>query len=276
VELPARLVDEWRDEEGWLNELPHLVSECAEQWNLTLERPFDTPHSLVVPAGEVVLKLNAPSHFEADHEADALARWDGRGAVRLLARDDDRRAFVCERCRPGLPLSTADADGGAVVCELVSSLAQVLDGPHPYRTLAAESERWSEEVPAQYELAGRPFEQSLLDAALDVYRTVDTSAHALVNQDLHADNILRAQRLPWLVIDPKPVAGERELNGVGLLRNADSRASVRRWLDALAELGLDRERLRGWGVAHALAWGWDERHGFADWSVESARQVLAA
>ena len=66
-------------------------------------QPFDTPRSLVVPAGGAVLKLNAPSHFEADHEADALACWDGRGAVRLLARDDERRALLLERCVPGRP-----------------------------------------------------------------------------------------------------------------------------------------------------------------------------
>ncbi len=61
----------------------------------------------------------------------------------------------------------------------------------------------------------------------------------LVNQDLHGGNVLRAEREPWLVIDPKPLVGERELEASGLLRNADD---VSRWLDALAELGLDRER----------------------------------
>jgi streptomycin 6-kinase len=31
---------------------------------------------------------------------------------------------------------------------------------------------------------------------------------------------------------------------------------VGRRLDRLsADLGLDRERMRGWGIAHALAWG---------------------
>jgi streptomycin 6-kinase len=75
----------------------------------------------------------------------------------------------------------------------------------------------------------------------------------LVNQDLHGGNVLRAEREPWLVIDPKPLVGEREIDGVGLLRNAGSRTSVRRWLDAFGELGLDRERAHGWGVAHAIA-----------------------
>jgi streptomycin 6-kinase len=42
---------------------------------------------------------------------------------------------------------------------------------------------------------------------------------------------------------------------------ADSQPEVRlrRRLDQLAaELALDRERMRGWGIAHALAWGPDE------------------
>ena len=74
---------------------------------------------------------------------------------------------------------------------------------------------------------------------------------------------------------PDPLVGEREIDGVGLLRNADSRTSVRRWLDAFGELGLDRERARGWGVAHALAWAWDADTGWSAWSVEAARRILA-
>ena len=58
-----------------------------------------------------------------------------------------------------------------------------------------------------------------------------------------------------------------------LLRNA---GSVSRWLDVLASIGLDRERARGWGVAHNLAWAWDERHGWLDEHVEEARRVLRA
>ena len=113
----------------------------------------------------------------------------------------------------------------------------------------------------------------LLDVALDVYRTVDRSSTHLVNQDLHGGNVLRAARQPWLVVDPKPVAGERELEASGLLRNADD---VSRWLDVLADVGFDRERARGWGVAHNLAWAWDEDRGWVEQHVEEARRVLNA
>ena len=228
-----------------------------------------------------MLKVNAPSHFEADHEAEALARWAGAGAVRLVARDDARRAFVCERCRPGTRLWDAGVDEPAVLAELLPRLLLDQRQRHPFRLLADEAERWAEAVPMRYKLAGRPFEPRLIDFAVDVFRSADRSAAFLVNQDLHGGNVLQAEREPWLVIDPKPLVGERELDGVGLLRNAAFRgdsavAWTRRWLDVLEDLGLDRERLRGWGVAHALAWGWDDETGWSRRSVAAARTILAA
>jgi streptomycin 6-kinase len=234
----------------------------------------DTPHSLVIPAGKAVLKLNAPPHYEADFEADALEHWDGEGAVRLLARDDARRALLVERCVPGTRLWDADVDEEDVVAGLLPRLWRPPADAHPFRSLADEAAHWAEDVPQAYERFGRPFEQQLVDYAVAFFRDAerDHLEQVVVNQDLHGGNVLRAEREPWLVIDPKPLVGERELDGVGLLRNA---ASPRRWLDLLAGLGLDRERLRGWGAAHALAWGWDES-GWSERSVATARAILAA
>lgn len=278
MRLPQALVNEWRHEPDWLAALPRLSAECAEHWNLELEEPIDTPHSLVVPAADVVLKLNAPSHFEADHEADALVRWAGNGAVRLIARDDGRRAFLCERCQPGSRLWDAAVDAEDVVAELLPRLSIEVSQPQPFRHLADEAARWAEDVQHRYDVGDRPFERALLELALEVFASTDTRDGYLVNQDLHGGNVLRAEREPWLVIDPKPLVGERELDAVGLLRNAASEgeAAVRRWLDVLAELGLDQERARGWGVAHALAWGWSDDDGWADEHVLAARTIAAA
>ena len=280
MRIPRELAEAWRHEPDWLEDLPRLAAECSEMWDLRLELPLDTPRSLVIPAGKAVLKLNAPSHFEADHEAEALARWAGAGAVRLLASDYARRALLCERCRPGTRLQDALVDETTVVAELLPRLVLEPETPHPFRLLADEARRWAEEVPRRYRLGGKPFERSLLDLALDTFRSADARASYLVNQDLHAGNILRAEREPWLVIDPRPLVGERELDGIGLLRNAaagaESPASARRLLDTLAHLGLDRPRLRGWAVAHALAWGWDARSGWSQWSIEVARAIESA
>ena len=278
VEIPTSLRETWKREPKWLQELPLIVADLAAAWDLALEVPIDTPHSLVVPAGDVVLKLNAPSHFEADHEADALAWWGGCGAVRLVARADDHRAFLMERCRPGMRLWDSGVDEPSVVAELLPRLWGEVTDPHPFRLASDEARRWTEEVAVHYERGGRPFERSLADLALDVFRTAEPGATALANQDLHGGNILSAGREPWLVIDPKPLVGERELDAVGLLRNAawnGGTQAVRRWLDVLAELGLDRERARAWGVAHALAWGWADG-AWSTGSIDAARLIAAA
>ena len=89
----------------------------------------------------------------------------------------------------------------------------------------------------------------------------------VAHQDFHSGNVLRATREPWLAIDPKPVVGEREFDTASLLRDRrwelradpDPETRIRRRLDQLAaDLDLDRERMRGWGIAHALAWEPDE------------------
>ena len=273
MRIPPALTDVWQHEPEWLTSLPQLAEECARQWAIDLEQPVDTPYSLVVPAGDVVLKLHAPSDVEAHPEADALAAWDGNGAARLVARDETRHALLVERCVPGTRLWDADVDEAAVVSRLIPQLQVDVAGAHRFPLLATEADRWNEELPRWYADGGRPFDKRLLEHAMDVYRTVDRSASVLVNPDLHGANILAAEREPWLVIDPKPLVGERELEASGLLRNADD---VSRWLDALAGLGFDRERARAWGVAHNLAWAWDERRGWLEEHVEDARRILNA
>ena len=53
----------------------------------------------------------------------------------------------------------------------------------------------------------------LRDAALHASASSRTrrGEQVLVNQDLHGDNVLAAQREPWLLIDPKPLANERRV-----------------------------------------------------------------
>lgn len=273
MRIPQALRDVWQHEPGWLADLPRLAEECAKQWAIDLEQPVDTPYSLVVPAGDVVLKLHAPLDVEAHPEADALAIWDGNGAARLVAYDEAKHALLLERCVPGTRIWDADADEAAVVSGLIPRLQIEVAGDHRFPLLATEAGRWNNALPRWYADGGRPFEKRLLEHALDVYRTVDRSASILVNPDLHGANILAAEREPWLVIDPKPLVGEREVEASGLLRNTHD---VSRWLDVLVELGFDRERARGWGVAHNLAWAWDERHGWLDGHIEEARRILTA
>jgi streptomycin 6-kinase len=254
----------------WLERLPRLVEECADQWSLRVGRPFEPAHvSLVVRVehdeAPAVLKLNFPEP-ESEREADALAFWNGRGAVRLLAHDEERRALLLERSEPGEQLwSVAEDEANAMGADVLRRLWRPIPREHGYRLLADEAERWAVELPRDWEHLGRPFERRLLEAAVAVCRELGPAQGELVvcHQDFHGRNVLQATREPWLAIDPKPVAGEREFDAASLLRDRrwelgrpDDRHRLRRRLDLLVdELALDRERTLRWAFAHALAWG---------------------
>jgi len=277
VRVPSAL-EWWRGEPGgaaWLERLPRLVAECAELWSLRLGQAFEAHISFVAPAGladgrRAVLKINFPEP-EGEREPDALLHWNGEGAVRLLAHEPVRRALLVERCEPGIQLwQVADEEeANRAAAAVLRRLWRPAPEGHGFRLLADEAARWVEELPARWERLGRPFERPLLEEAVGFLREAGPSQGEAVvlHQDLHGGNVLRATREPWLAIDPKPLVGEREFDTASLLRDRrpelvddpDAAARVRRHLDGLAaELDLDRERMRGWGVAHALAWNGDE------------------
>src|SRR5207249_1828387 len=150
-------------------------------------------------------------------------------------------------------------------------------GP-PFGTLAAEAAWWADSLAETWERFDRPFERRLLDAALEALHDLPRTQgeHVLLHQDLHGDNVLRAQREPWLAIDPKPLAGERELAAAPIVRSPElghTRRLALRRLDRLtAELGLDRERARGWAIGQTIAWAFDG--GVLPTHVETARWLL--
>ena len=91
--------------------------------------------------------------------------------------------------------------------------------------------------------------------------------------DLHAGNVLRSRREPWLVIDPKPFVGDAAYDSTQHLFNCDARLRrdpqemVHRFADLL---GADQERVRLWTFARAAA---DPRD---DWSNEGLIAIARA
>jgi streptomycin 6-kinase len=225
---------------------------------------------------DAVLKIQTP-HRESEHEAAALDLWAGKGAVRLLAHDEGRHALLLERCVPGTPLSEVGQDAALdVFVDLLPRLWRPAGAP--FRPVAEEAAWWLESLPASWERFGRPFERRLMDAALDALRELPPTQgeQVLLHQDLHGDNVLAAQREPWLAIDPKPLAGEREFGLAPIVRSfelGDSRRDVLHRLDRLSsEFGLDRERARGWAIGQTLAWSFDSEYHATH--IETVRWLL--
>ena len=248
----------------WLERVPQLLNDCAEEWTLRLGEPYPQGAAGYVVRAErddgtpVALKLIYP-HREAEHEGEALRVWDGDGAVALLEHDADRWAVLLERCEPGALLAHADPDTALdVLIGLLPRLWRSTD--LPFHLLEDEVAWWLDELPSEWERAGRPFERELLDEVTETLRALAASQgeQVLLHQDLHTDNVLAAEREPWLVIDPKPLLGEREFNVAPIVRDyvlGHSRDEVARRLDRLtSELGLDRERALGWAIGQTVAW----------------------
>ena len=284
--VPASLgwLESSREGREWLHELPRRVAECSARWELALDPPYPNPFvSIVYPAtrrdgSRAVLKIQYP-HHESDHEHLALRLWNGHGAVRLFDYDAEHHALLLEHCDPGDSLSAVGVDEALQVYSSLLPRLWIAAGP-PFASLADEAATWIASLPARWERGGRPVDIRLLELALESLERLRTTQgpQVLVHQDLHPGNILRAQREPWLAIDPKPLAGEREFSLVPIIRGAElghTRAEVVRRLDILATtLGVDRERVRLWTIGQALAWGCG-RERVADY-LETARWLAEA
>jgi streptomycin 6-kinase len=290
IRVPPSL--EWLvDEPGgqlWLRDLPSLISECSEQWQLLVGRPFAGNVSFVAPAisvggSEVVLKVGFP-HPDSEHEAAALAHWDGRGAVRVLDYDAGRRALLLERCLPGSNLWDEPED---VATEAIGDVLEGLwetTGPRvPFQTLSNAAPVWTEDLLAAYEGAEHPFEKEIFEEAIAFLATVrpPRSDDVVLHQDLHGGNVLR-QGDGWVAIDPKPLVGERAFDLTSYVRDRreelspdpDAEKIVRKRLDRICtRLDVDRGRARGWALDHALVWGFDEDGNFYPDHVLAARLI---
>jgi streptomycin 6-kinase len=260
--LPTSLVEAARQEhrEGWLDGLPALVSGLARRWSLILGEPFQPggQTAWVAPArsaawGDVVLKVEW-RHPEATQEADGLRVWNGRGAVRLhgVAEGDDFLAFVIERCVPGIQLSRRpEAEQDAVVAGLLLRLWQAPpDGFRPLRQMCSE---WADAFTEKQ----TPLDPGIVCTGAALFRTLPATADrcVLLCTDLHAGNVLAAEREPWLVIDPKPYAGDPTYDALQHILNCDGRlhadphSLARRMADLL---GLDAGRLLQWLFARCV------------------------
>jgi streptomycin 6-kinase len=269
----APVADELAQIADWRANVAELVTDCCERWELRPGEPYVPGvcgHVVRVELADgtpAVLKVFWP-HHEAEQEADALERWDGDGAVRLLARDDDRHALLLERCEPGSFLSTA-ADPLGVLIELLPRLWRSCEGFVP---LADEAEWWT-----AHDLA-HVADASLRDAAVDYIRELAPTQgeQVLVHQDLRGENVLAAEREPWLLIDPKPLAAEREFSVAPIVRSSELGHSKRDTLYRLdrlcSELDLDRDRALGWTIAQTMAWseGNDTALDTVRWLLEDA------
>jgi len=248
---------------AWFEGLPAVIAELEHRWELRPDAPLsgEEPSCSYVEAVRrrdgtpAVLKISMP-HMEQEHETDGLRFWNGDPTVRLLESDDELRAMLLERCQPGTTLRLLDeCEQDVLISGLLRRLWRPLPTRHRFRPLSALMEYWSSETLTEIE---RWPDEGLVREGLRVFKELPYTATAdvLLATDLHAGNVLRAEREPWLVIDPKPFAGDPAYDGTQHLFNCSARLQSQpdRTIRRLADLlGVDYERLRLWTFARAAA-----------------------
>ena len=291
----ARTIVALFDDAGrdWLNRLPAMIADCERQWSLTVLPPFaPLTYNYVALAvradgSPAVLKVSFPD-AQVQAEIAALRLFDGSGSVRLLATDPETGTLLLEQLRPGTPLSTLtdDEEATSIAATVMRQLWRPAPPEHAFPSVA----RWAAGLGRlRQEFGGTtgPLPRHLVEEAESLFAELIASMGEpmLLHGDLHHDNILAAERAPWLALDPKGVVGEPAYEVGALLRNvapqflaeADLRVVLSRRVHQFAdELGFDRQRLRAWGLAQAVLSAWwsleDHGHGW-EWAISCAEAL---
>ena len=296
----------------FLNRLPDLIAEASARWGLTDVQPSpELSYNFVAfarrGAEEVVLKMGVPNR-EFKSEMAALRLFNGEGACKLLDYDEDNYWMLLERLRPGVMLATLEDDEEAT--HIAADVMEKIWRPLEYLESASLLASSQKHAPSQKRASGLqsfiqlsdwfdglkrlrpafnggtgPFNKKLVERVEGSVRDFFIENHrpVLMHGDFHHFNILSSER-GWLIIDPKGVIGPAGYE-VGpflinpwndLLRLKDHRRMTKRRIDILHErLGFEHERIREWGLAHAIlsAWWSFEDHTDGEYALAFAEMI---
>jgi streptomycin 6-kinase len=275
----------------FLANLPALIDEASQKWDLTDIQPSsDLSYNFVAFAKrgdeEVVLKMGVPNR-ELKSEMAALRLFNGVGACRLIDHDVRKYWMLLERLQPGVMLVTLEDDEEAT--HIATDVMQRIWRPAPEKDVFIRLSDWFDglkKLRPHFKGGTGPFDEKLVERVESSVKDFFAENHkpVLMHGDFHHFNILSSER-GWLIIDPKGVIGPAcyevgplLINPWGdLLSGENYRQMTKRRIDILHEqLGFERERIREWGLAHAIlsAWWSIEDHG--DWRYAAAFAEMIA
>jgi streptomycin 6-kinase len=274
-ELAATL-EMFFDEKGrsFAAALPGLAARFLDHWGLRLDGPaMHGMCALVLPVVRTaddtpaVLKLQILDD-ESEGEPVALRVWNGDGAVRLLDHDLETGTMLLERLDPARMLSH-EPDTRAAVLVIARLLAHLTATPAPpgLRRLSDIAADMLDRTPPVLARIPDPSDRRLIaDCAAALREVLAEPGDRLLHWDLHFDNVLGADRAPWLAIDPKPLAGDPAFELWPALNNRFDPSEVPWRFEAMTDvLALDRDRARAWTLARLLQ--------NAVWEIEEGRPL---
>lgn len=250
---------------AWFDELPLLLSDLAERWDIAWDTLIQRGSMSVVircrtaDGRAAVLKVS-PERERVAHEAAALARWKTTHVPAVLAVDESVGALLIEAIDPGTPLvESAAYPRLESLVTLLTSLHE--DGvPDPrYRPVADHIAYLFDSGTKNYER--RPDLAELIPPELyargrqlAMRLAADAGPSVLLHGDLTPVNVLDGGEERGLVaIDPAPCLGDSAFDAIDLvLWRADRVETIEVRAEELAPaIGAEVGRLLDWCTAFA-------------------------
>lgn len=233
-----------------------MFNKYLKKWNLTPDgEAMITRSSQLLPVIYNSKKAMLKIALEQEEKLGCLLMswWEGDGAARVYASDDD--AILLERADDvntlfNLSNSGNDEQACGIICDCIAKLHSPRNKPLLELTAL---KKWFQDLEPAAKKHGGILSLSACIAGdlLDYPRDV-----VVLHGDIHHNNILDFHLRGWLAIDPKGLIGERGFDYANVFCNpdpviaTDSDIFVKR-LDIITEIsGIERDRLLKW----ILAW----------------------
>ncbi len=254
---------------GWLDDLPELVRDLADEWSIAVGRTYeDATEAFVAEATladgtPAVLKVLVPRGAgAARHEITVLRLAGGEGCARLLRDDEARGALLLERLGPSMrDLRLPFAQRLDLLCETAARLWR--PAPDVDLPTGAQKGRWlAEDITARWEELDRPCTERAVDHAVAcAERRIaahDDERAVLVHGDVHQWNALR-DGTGFKLVDPDGLLAEAEYD-LGIIMREDpvellDGDPVDRAHHLAGRTGLDATAIWEWGVVERVSTG---------------------
>ncbi|MEM7114228.1 MAG: aminoglycoside phosphotransferase family protein [Chloroflexota bacterium] len=198
----AKIASQGKAGQRWLEQLPQIVAELAERWQLDVGQPLSGgSEGLVLPAQQAdgtlaVLKIGIPNVSDLQKEARVFQLAAGRGYPDLLAQDEAHNAILLERL--GQPLAESDLSIDAQITHICQTLKAAwipLEESHGFPTGAEKADWLATFIATAWQSLGNPCLPETRNQAL-TFAEERRAAHdpancVLVHGDAHAHNTLK-------------------------------------------------------------------------------------